>query len=249
MKDAEIRKEVIQDLQEWGIDKNRSHHEMFYKKVIERAVEYSKHDHTLNFSSLKSDLETNVFPRNISEAIRCILHNELESSKDFTFWDMNCKLGSEGFQPFYHRYDGTLGKQKWASKFKRSELDPMNRFEGIEYSSKDWFRKMWNSSTPSYSPSPMLEGNICEALVAHHMIYEMQQCYSCKCRHGLRWNGGFNTSSSWADVICVKCSTSYEIKSAASNEKVERNIKFDSFRGGKFIIVDNTIYIYIYSSE
>merc|ERR1719491_1178991 len=140
---------------------------------------------------------------------------------------MKCRLGSDGFQPFYHRYNGTLGKQKWATKFKISELDPMNRFEGIEYSSKDWFRKMWNSSTPP-SPSPMLEGIICEALVAHHMIYKIQQCYSCKRRHGLRWNGGFNTSSSWADVICIKCSASYEIKSV--------NIQFDSFRGGKFLV-------------
>mmetsp|Transcript_13648 Transcript_13648/g.27525 ORF Transcript_13648/g.27525 Transcript_13648/m.27525 type:complete len:340 (-) Transcript_13648:34-1053(-) len=121
-----------------------------------------------------------------------------------------------------------LVPQIWSKRLNQYQLDPFKRFNGKKYSAKDYFRKLW--ALPS---SPMLAGNIFEALVAHQMVYHMQ-CESCKCRGHLFWNGGFGMSGSWADVVCRKCMASYEIKSRPTIDKIERDFQFNSFRGNSF---------------
>eukprot|EP00979_Chaetoceros_neogracilis_P015351 scaffold5740_cov165-Chaetoceros_neogracile.AAC.1 len=44
--------------------------------------------------------------------------------------------------------------------------------------------------------------------------------------------GGYATS--WKDIVCIKCDSSYEIKSKASTEKIEKAIKYNNIQGGSF---------------
>jgi len=93
-------------------------------------------------------------------------------------------------------------------------------------SSEQWFRKIWRKGEP-------LEGYVFEALVAREMVYNMK-CESCGCSGCLRWTGGIDAAGSWADVICTKCMASYEIKSKKSEHIIDRNLRYNSFRGGSF---------------
>jgi hypothetical protein len=44
--------------------------------------------------------------------------------------------------------------------------------------------------------------------------------------------GGYATS--WSDIVCIKCDSSYEIKSKASTEKIEKAIRYNNIQGGSF---------------
>lgn len=77
-----------------------------------------------------------------------------------------------------------------------------------------------------------------EALVAHHVIYN-QSCFHCKRLGGLRWHGGRDNDSSWTDLLCCKCNSTYEVKSKKDQATVDKTFrKFSRFGqllpGGSF---------------
>lgn len=72
-----------------------------------------------------------------------------------------------------------------------------------------------------------------EALVAHHVVYSAS-CYHCKQRGGLRRKGGRDTDSSWTDLLCWKCKSTYEIKSKKDAEALEKVFHRNELPGGSF---------------
>eukprot|EP00957_Ditylum_brightwellii_P036291 2748440-Ditylum_brightwellii.AAC.1 len=47
-----------------------------------------------------------------------------------------------------------------------------------------------------------------------------------------RWNGG--SGSSWKDIACIYCGSTYEVKSKASTKKVEDAFHYNKVPGGSF---------------
>lgn len=239
--ETEVRKVVTENLEEWGINKTFSQrHRDFHNRTMKVAIENSKQDS----SSIPVDeygFNAIEISSNRGIAIRQVLRNELESSEGFVFSEVHDSLGF-GFSPFYfiidkRRKSRVLVQQNWAKKFNIRQLDPFERFSATEHDAKSHFHRLW--SLPS---SPMLGGHIFEALVALHMVHNMQ-CEFCK-RRGLSWNGGFGKSASWADVVCKHCMASYEIKSRPSDDKIEKDLKFNSLRGSSFRMFHNNPYRY-----
>ena len=228
--EREVREEIIKDLKEWGVNPkyNEKHRTVWYK-ALEQAVADSKHNPSTLVPLEQLFTNSICLSRDYDEAICQVLRNELESSEYYTFLDADDVLNF-GYQPFYHTFDRRARSTILCTKpelrrYTFREIDPFKRFKGIEYSSRDWFRKIWNP--------PSFEGYVFEALVASHMIYKME-CNSCKCRNQLQWNGGIDKYGSWADVVCKHCMTSYEIKSVKSDDAFEKKLKYNSFRGGSF---------------
>ena len=228
--ELDVRRKIIKDLKEWGIDPTyNKKHKRFWHKAIKQTVQDSKEDASSSVSIDELFDSVSVLSRDVTEAVRQVLQNELEGSEDHKFLDANDVLEFD-FKPFYHWFDtktqsSILRKVPQLKKHRRNELDPFERFDETEHSAEDWFRKIWKTTS--------LEGYVFEGLVAHHMVHHMQ-CKSCKCRHQMFWNGGINICGSWADVVCKKCNASYEIKSVASDETFEKKRRFNSFRGGSF---------------
>jgi hypothetical protein len=228
--ETDVRKEIIKDLKEWGVDQTHNdEHKAFWHRAVTQAVKGTKQDFSSAVSVEQLFSKATELSKEPKVAVLQVLHNELEDSEDFTFLDATDSLEFD-FKPYYHSFDkrtrsNVLRKRFELKKYKSNDLDPFRRFEGIEYSAEDWFRMIWQTTS--------LEGYVFEALVASHMICHMQ-CKSCKFRNQLFWNGGIDASGSWADVVCRRCRASYEIKSVASDDAVEKKIKFNSFRGGSF---------------
>lgn len=78
-----------------------------------------------------------------------------------------------------------------------------------------------------------LSGTIFEALVACHVIYS-EACYNCKFRNVLRWNGGSDLVSSWADLVCIQCHSTFEVKSQGSADSIEKRLRYNNLTGGSF---------------
>ena len=232
MSESDVREGIIKNLKEWGFDPTyNEEHKAFWDEAVEEAVENSKPDSGAPISINHIFANDGVLSKDITEAVRQVLRNELESSNDEIFFDTNDSIEFNSYKPFYHRFDRRTGKtilcqQNAAKKYTPNQLDPLKRFDVTAYNAEDWYRKSWKFP-------PSVGGHVYEALVARHMIDQMQ-CRSCGCRHQLYWNGGFDSSSSWADVVCKNCMASYEIKSVSSDATFEKKLKYNSFNGGSF---------------
>lgn len=225
-----VRELIIKDLKEWGFDRTKNEeHRTFWDEAVKEAIARLQQD-SGPISTDQSFTHDEELPKGNAAAIRRVLRNELESAKDFTFMEANDSLGFN-FKPFYQWQDRrtgmtTLRKTPVAEHYTDNELDPLKRFNVIEYSAKDWFRKIWKQPE-------CLGGYIFEALVARYMIDHVQ-CKSCECSGYFHWNGGITESGSWADVVCRNCMASYEIKSIKSDEVFEKKLKYNSLNGGSF---------------
>ena len=111
-------------------------------------------------------------------------------------------------------------------------LDPFNRFEydftcrdNPSYIAERVFDDWFNSDDPSW------QGKIMEVMVAIHSIYH-QPCFSCKRRGSIRWNGGFETS--WMDLVCTQCHSTYEVKSKQSIDKCASQMERNELSGGSY---------------
>ncbi|VEU42989.1 unnamed protein product [Pseudo-nitzschia multistriata] len=175
--ERDVRKQIAKELKEWGIDPKKSKdHEDFWREVSNQAVAATKHSSSCAISIETLFTNTIALSREVAEAVRQVLRNELEDSVEFTFTNASDLLEFD-FKPFYFVFDkssrsNVLQRRFELKKYKLKELDPFHRFEGIEHSAEDWFRKIWKTTS--------LGGYVFEALVAHHMVHHMQ-CKSCKC--------------------------------------------------------------------
>ena len=142
-------------------------------------------------------------------------------------------LSPGGFEPYYRCYDGHDKSKVYDYKikdefkgYKLDQLNPFNRFTYKELSKEEIFFCNWfvNDDEDSY------RGLFMEAFLACHAI-QNETCYSCKC-NGLRWNGGGN--SSWQDLFCIVCKSTYEVKTKATTERVENAFKHNNILGGSY---------------
>ena len=137
------------------------------------------------------------------------------------------------FEPYYRCYDrhdkSKVYDYKIKSQFKGytlDKLDPFNRFTYEEQSKEEWFFCNWFVNDDEDSS----RGLFTEAVLACHAIRN-EKCHSCKC-NGLRWNGG--GTSSWQDLFCVVCKSTYEVKTKATTERVENAFKHNNIQGGSY---------------
>lgn len=71
-----------------------------------------------------------------------------------------------------------------------------------------------------------------EALVACRIVHS-EACKFCLYRKCLRYNGGLDDACSWADIVCIKCHATYEIKSKKDPDTVQKGFE-NGFRGRSF---------------
>jgi len=125
--------------------------------------------------------------------------------------------------------------KRYSNELTQDELSaleelPLDRDEAVRYvlSTEAYYARIW-SERSNFS----LDGVVFEALVAHHLCLSMP-CHSCKLRKKLRWNGGRGNQSSWADIVCTFCKSTYEVKSKASSDKIEQLFQYNRTMAGSF---------------
>jgi hypothetical protein len=240
-----VEKEMSRSLNEWGIRRSKdTGHKEFHSRAIESAKYQSKQKCSKNdpLKVYKNDpllrrieeMKETTLPFDRTKAICHVLEQELQTSENQEYYIAEDKLGMN-YKPFYQKWPNHItgqvgyGRVKKFEKFKLAELDPLNRFQKKVFSSpKEWFNYIWNNKR-NFS----LDGTVFEALVAHHLVFSMA-CHHCTHRNSLRWNGGYASASSWADVVCIVCKSTYEIKSKTSKQVIENGLKFNNFPGGSF---------------
>ena len=139
------------------------------------------------------------------------------------------------FAPYFRKWDDnsrkfTLRLSKGFYMHENSPfLDPFKRFSYVYYDvAADYIADNWDNPD-------MVGGYIMEALVGCHLEHE-KNCFNCESAKSLRWNGGPSSASAWADVVCVACGATYEIKSKHNQDKVlDSLMKHDTVAGGSFI--------------
>ena len=135
------------------------------------------------------------------------------------------------FDPFwrvYHteskRFLGYRLKREFKG-FKLEQLDPFRRFSFPTCSESMYWYNRWFESTKDAEA-----GIIFEARFACYAL-QHQACYSCHCR-SLRWNGG--SKASWQDLVCIVCKSTYELKTRATMETIDKNFRKNEIRGGSY---------------
>mmetsp|Transcript_14694 Transcript_14694/g.18655 ORF Transcript_14694/g.18655 Transcript_14694/m.18655 type:complete len:517 (-) Transcript_14694:255-1805(-) len=237
----EVEQAIAENLYEWGIDPNSEScspaGKKFFFKVIETAL---SHYEKTKLTHGNGDLVPQILPKNPRDAIRRLLFEDMNNSResycvlhdriDVQFGE---KLGF--FTPFYVKKDvyGDLIKTlkvqyKEVELVKPCLLDPLIRFSYSKMDKKSFFHWTYFEEKES-----VLSGNVFEAITASHAINDPSICCaSCRNPKSLKWMGGFDAS--WQDLVCVNCKSTYEIKSKASAEKIDKALKYNSINGGSF---------------
>ena len=230
--EEEARKEIIRSCREWGLTNFVPAHLGFRKRVIKSCVDtfggkISLFDDVIvRFGHLKKE----IFSESFDEAYKHVLLNGLENGKEY-YWEYNDRLHVEGFgEPFWRKVfrDGGVSYEKKHQYkiFSNRELDPLDRYEFKKIiASRYWFRQMFLSNFDQ------ILGLVFEAWIACHAL-KHESCYNCKCKKTLRWAGG--VASSWQDLVCTSCDAMFEIKTKASEEKVEKVFHYNNLRVGSY---------------
>lgn len=225
-------------LGEWGVcrGENRTHTK-FYDDRMKEVVEYFQADSSKRkdeWIELMEELAKTRLPVNCKQAVRHVLSDDVDVDDDEIYYDTEDKLNMS-FSPYYLRCDQRTKRSEFKikydfRKFRKRDLDPFQRFNEVEYRAFEWFHCIWFGEAKE-----SLQGTVFEALLAHYLETTMP-CYCCKHRNCLRWNGGWGTLSSWADMVCcrVECQALYEIKSKRSDEAIEKGFGYSRFQGGSF---------------
>ncbi|KAL7524794.1 hypothetical protein ACHAWF_001090 [Thalassiosira exigua] len=144
------------------------------------------------------------------------------------------RLGAGGpYSPFCRWYDRITGQvvdykiRHDFKAFSSSQLEPMTRFQFRQTAIEKLLFERWFIGGNEAAE----EGVLFEAILACHAL-QSESCFNCKCRNALRWNGG--GAASWQDIVCIKCKATYEIKTKADQEKVEKAFKYNNINGGSF---------------
>jgi len=243
-----VRREVELSLMLWGVKPQLSNHEKFHRSAINSAVSYSGAAARNKKLGERSPVDVRIeelringsgggsggdFPKDPLAAVRFVLRGEMDEvavdGNVRNFFLVTDTL-SHPFEPNYVTADRKTGKEMVRrspqfSKYSESELDPFRRFARLDL---PWHEQRW----VHFQDADAAGGHVMEALVACQLVHH-EACKSCFARNGLRYNGGSDEASSWADVVCVRCHATYEIKSKADNQKLENCWKY-GYPGGSF---------------
>jgi hypothetical protein len=223
-----VRRDMEESLTEWGVVPGKNdRHRRFYRNAIKTALSYCGEKE----SPLKQrilELRVNNFPKEPTAAVEFVLRQELEE-EDATFRRTEDVLGLS-FAPYNTAKDSHTGKlvvklKRDFVKFSKRQFDPFTRFS---YDDVD----LQQSVGTDWQDLDSLCGHVMEALVACHVVHKCA-CQSCFRRNVLRYNGGLDDACSWADIVCIGCKATYEIKSKRDVQAIEKSFQF-GFRGGSF---------------
>ena len=236
MDEKTVRQELVHNLEEWSLtgDRGKSHREHRRHILKKGVVQFDEENASATFEHLRNE----IFPEEYSDAIRFFFRRELRGSSDRLHYRTRDELaGAHEYKvkPYYRRYDrrdrSRVVGYGVKDKFKKItfwDLDPLERFsftfDGLlesEVRFENWF----------LGEEAAAEGMVFEAILACHAIYK-EACFHCKSRKSLRWNGGEDTS--WMDLVCISCNSTYEVKTKASMEKCESELERNQIRGGSY---------------
>lgn len=226
-----IREAMELTQKEWGV--NLKNHSRFCQKALNRALKYTQREKDTNPLNM-AELENNHLPVDPIEAVRHVLTTVVDETvllngKDK--WKITTdRLGIGCFSPFYQDMEGKMRLCRDFRAYRKNmeALDPFARLIHKRYDNPaDFSAHTWNGDS--------VGGQVLEAMVACHLEHK-KACFNCETEGSMRWNGGFGVSSAWADVVCVRCFASYEIKTKRDQEAAIKNmVKHDSVSGGSFL--------------
>ena len=231
-KEKVIRGHVIRSLYEWGVNGESNDHVKLRRDTIQQCMEKVR-SQGYQGGSYYEDLKSKKFPIGYEDAIRHIFEDELEDESVIHVTKVD-KLDMEGRPPCFPWYDRknkdkivAYRRRKGFERFSDEELDPLNRFEWEVYIDQShlWFQRWFLKEEDS------MLGNVFEAIFVCHTI-QHEQCFYCKCRNCLRWNGGYKTA--WQDLVCTVCHSCYELKTKKDVDKIEEEFNRNRIPGGSF---------------
>lgn len=237
-----VRNELAYQLNEWGLSNERKSHVHFRHELcfmIEKLIGPSSALRLDAQLAKSTTFEMEDFPKNPLDAYRFILHLEMNADiPPHRLCVYSDKLGvveRYSLNPFTRRhYYNKQGKRQDTKYIRKKEykgflpedFDPFRRFEFVQLSKKEFMYHRWVMSSRAAKA-----GIFFEAQVSCHVL-QFQNCFQCKCRNSLRWNGG--SESSWQDLKCAVCTSTYEIKTKRTNEKIEKCFNRNEIPGGSF---------------
>eukprot|EP00804_Cyclotella_cryptica_P010561 CCRYP_019863-RA/>CCRYP_019863-RA protein AED:0.10 eAED:0.13 QI:0/1/0/1/1/1/2/0/352 len=235
MDQRDWKKLALEELQhsmaEWAVSKSTSNseHSAFRSKAIGHLQSF------LNVSpSNRDSMNKNRFPKDLNSAYEHVLRHDDPPGNITTYSD---KLDMQGYlEPYRRQYDRNdktkvysyIMKQEY-KRYSSDELDPLERFTFHILSKEEFLFQEWFLVDDENDASHL--GLFYETRLACHAL-QHETCYNCKFKNALRWNGG--ASSSWQDLVCISCKSTYEVKTKADMERVENAFKWNNIPGGSF---------------
>ena len=229
----EVRKELQYSLNEWGLQERCDEHYKFRQKVLQDGLR------TASYAVSKvtyQDAKKDTFPLSIGEAYELVLRSDAESLRHRDVYHRHDSLNIGGFgEPLSRPYDKravlprVTGYRK-KPEYKRSsnsELHPLQRYKFHIMTKPKFCFNRWFF----YDDKDSDLGILFESWFSCHAL-QHESCFNCKGRNSLRWYGG--SKSSWQDLICTACHSTYEVQSKATMEKVESTFNYNNISAGSF---------------
>lgn len=209
LKEVEIRSKMKINLQKVGVKD-----EAFHKQVLKAVTVSYRASHCNSYvQSIDTKLVQSNLSMNLECAIRQLLLHVIETVRADDLLLITDKYG---------RYCNP----------QQNVFKPSHEFTYKILSRQEYFYMHWFNDKYSFG---LFLNHVFKAIVANHGIFN-EPCVACKKFNVMQWNGA---SSSWGDIICRECNSSYTIESKAylgkekqrnMNRKVKCNIPSGSFR-------------------
>lgn len=257
MNQERVKLELSHCLEEWGVNgshnnnnnssNDRERNAKFKNHVLRAGVSmFNAKNEKSTFEHLVGD---RAFPTSYEQAYRYVLEHDVEGFKRSVKYKIVDKLAAEVrkegremrgsslpmLAPYYRWYSKRkpsevieYRRKKMYARFSDQDLDPFNRFTYLlgrkesEYLFERWF---CCSKDATY-------GTVLEATLACYALQNQVPCLSCHALKTLRWNGGFGTS--FMDIVCTFCNSTYEVKTKADMEKCESQFERNYSIGGSY---------------
>lgn len=232
-----IKHAIIKDLYSWGLNPNSPGFSSEERSFYERAIETAIGAFEWNIDTIDDSIPVTIdLPVDIHEAMKVVLRGEIECEGK-TFYIIHDKIQDIDpnlfSAPFWVKEDSTGGlkqvfKARQFQHISKALLKPLDRFSRTAMTRKEYFQFLFFRENPLRSV-----GHFYEAIVAHHVVHNNTCCKSCGHVSTLKLAGGF--SNPWSDLICVKCQSTYEIKSKKTSAQIEQAIfSKHGINGGSF---------------
>ncbi|KAL7545788.1 hypothetical protein ACHAWF_009135 [Thalassiosira exigua] len=227
----EVRDEAVHSLKEWGVKGSHEKHSSFRQRAIRDCLANlsKKSEEPINYAKLNAD----GFPENYKDAYEHVLRDDDVPSGCYLISSDRLKAGGPypPYRRWYDRISGEVVDYKLRKEFKvfpSDQIESMTRFQFRKPTPEEILFERWFVDGNDAAD----EGVLFEAILACHAL-QSESCYNCKCKT-LRWNGG--GAASWQDLVCInpKCRATYEIKTKADLEKVEKAFQHNNINGGSF---------------
>jgi len=235
-----IEQAMAKNLYEWGIDPNADtctpKHRNFFEHAISTAIAEYNGTRAHKHSDSNKCEEINPIKLPLVKPIEFVLLYDIASSRRTYYRIVDAiadKYGENlGYAPFDVDLDFTGNfrtylRPEYTNVPSKLVKDPFVRFSDVELNKRDYFQWFYFNSNESF-----LKGIIFEALVGSHLTNNSTACASCLSVNSFRWNGGYGTS--WKDMLCINCGSTYEIKSKQSVQHIGKAIKYNRINGGSF---------------